>query len=130
MSSVWEKVKDLINERTGLSFEILDLLAVNEILLQCVQGLSVTHIARYIEQDEQYVRDVLMEFLDFGGWEVDLDFSPIVVYNRCVDKKEFINDVDIFSPFTYSDDVSMSYDLCEKYKILERKLENDGNSRL
>ena len=128
--SIWEKVKELIHNKTGISFEVLDLLAVNEILLQCVQGLSIAHIAYYVDQDEDYVSNVLEEFLGFSGWSLDLDFSPIVCYNRTNSLVEFLKEVDSFSPLTTKFVAKLSYEICRKYKKLERIIKNDGNTGL
>jgi hypothetical protein len=128
MENVWEEVKKIINKNTDISVEILELLSVNEILSQCVSGLSVSHIARYIDQDEKYVREVTLEFIGFEGWNEDLDFSPIVCYNRSNSIEEFKEDIKSFSyvPKTYG--FIFIYDLCKRYKKLEERIKN-GDTR-
>jgi len=125
MRNVWEEIKRLISDTTGISVGMVDLLAVKEILFQCVSGLSVSHIANYVDQDEKYVREVLEDFLGFGGWTFDLDFSPISCYNRSNNMEEFMESVKSFSPLTTKFVAIMAYEQCERYKELERKLEND-----
>lgn len=129
MQNIWEEIKKIINKNTGISMEIVELLSVDEILKQCVFGLSVSHIANYIDQNEKYVREVLLAFLDFEGWNEDLDFSPIACYNRSNTREEFSEDVKSFSHVTNTCGFIFMYDLCRKYKEIEERIKKDGYTR-
>jgi hypothetical protein len=61
----------------GFSERWFYLSSVQNLLLYVVNGFSNETVATMIGLDSQYVRIVCESFLDFSGWEEDLDYSPL-----------------------------------------------------
>jgi len=80
--SNWELFKRYYSDLFDTSLELVDYLAVYDILRLCAYGYSNYKIERYTKIELSYIEDTLLTYYDFCGWACDLDFSPIALYNR------------------------------------------------
>jgi hypothetical protein len=105
----WEKFKAKFIERFPEEDpQLLDYIAVYDIIRLVVGGSSNREIADVLCETEDYIETVAYEFLGFNGYKDSLDFSPIKQYQRLVNKgKQY--------PF---------FPQCEKFLEIRRKVEN------
>jgi hypothetical protein len=122
-TKLWQYIIAIYKERLGIPEDIVELLSVINILEQSVEGLSNKVIAECTGTSLEYIKETLEQFLSFSGWSVDLDFSPIKVYNRTNGFNEYINEIILVSPLSLPLDVSLSYEICKKYIEMENKIE-------
>ena len=113
---MWEQIKQIYKEKYNVDPEIVELLAVMDILNAFVSGMSNKSIANCFDIDENYIDDVLIEYLNQIGWPYDLDKNPLRVYNLSMDEKDF----EVKGNFG-----KMVYDAVKKYKEYERKLNDE-----
>ena len=118
---LWNKLRALHSEKTGIPLHIIDYIAVESILSLCVSGLSNKSIANHLDMDFDYVVDVIESFLKISGWEDDLDFNP---------NKEFHNafmDVVQYSWLLTEyevDIVAKSFIACYRFNYIKEEIKN------
>lgn len=66
--------------------QLLDYIAVYDIIRLVVSGTSNRDIAEILNESEDYIESVSLEFLDFSGYKENLDFSPILQYKRLLNR--------------------------------------------
>lgn len=125
---IWSQVKNLYKEKFGMPPRLVDYLASSEFIFLCAKGLSVDTIARRFSFGRDYISFCIKEFLNFEGWEHDLDFSPIDFYFRYNNFDEYKKEVLIFS-IEDEKSVNKSYNVSRRFCELERKLEKYGYTR-
>ena len=65
----------------GISPELVDLLADNDILIMCVSGSSNATISKNLDIDIESINEIILNILDFTGWKYDMDINPLSIYN-------------------------------------------------
>ena len=85
------------------------LASVQNLLLYVINGFSNSMVADMIGMEEVYVKMSCMHFLDFSGWEKDLDYSPWYKYKNNLLTKEENSDI---------------IKVCEKYKDYRKELDD------
>jgi|WetSurMetagenome_2_1015567.scaffolds.fasta_scaffold271736_2 hypothetical protein len=105
----WEKFKRKFIERFPEEDpQLLDYIAVYDIIRLVVSGTSNRDIADILYESEDYVESVTLEFLDFSGYKENLDFSPILQYQRLINRgKQY--------PF---------FSQCERFLDIKRKVDD------
>lgn len=79
----WDFLRDTYAEATGLPTYVVEYLSVLPIIQYAVMGLSTKWIAKRMKVPYDYVESVLIEFLEFTGWDINLEFSPIAIFYQC-----------------------------------------------
>lgn len=119
----WIDFRKYYARKFGTTEQMVDLIASYETIRLCVTGYSNRRISNRLLISVIDVEETIFEFLDFLGWDYDLDFSPIALYNKSNG---------IF--MAYEQEISMvtgrlsdyslvvrSFDICRKFlKIKER----------
>lgn len=123
--NTWDLLKEYYSKTFGVNPAIVDYIAVHDILELCARGYCVSRIARHIEDDEQYVTDVLKEFFNFDGFEEDIDFDVKPLYDRYKYNKYLFcsraHELDrIATPLT----INELYRINRKLQIIESEIEN------
>jgi hypothetical protein len=85
MQTNWEIFRKYYSELFGVSLELVDILAVYDVLRMCACGYANYRISKKTKLDIFYIEETLLTYYDFYGWNFDLDFSPIALYNRSND---------------------------------------------
>jgi hypothetical protein len=130
MTSDWEAIKEFYSKRFNISGETVELIAVLWFLKKCVSGLSNNTINKSCgyDEDDPYLKEMLLEYFGFPGWEKDLDINPLSLYNECKDDYELYklkfeeatpNMINTVSDWLM---VAISYNLCKRYKEYEKEL--------
>ena len=65
----------------GISPELVDLLADNDILVMCVSGSSNATISRNLDIEIESINTIILTILDFTGWKYDMGINPLSIYN-------------------------------------------------
>jgi len=92
VSKNWEVFKERFREANAdVNPDILDFIAVEDILLSHLNGYSLERILEIYQLSEEYVTIVLEEFMKVSPRDYALDFNPYNIYkNQAVNKKMFI----------------------------------------
>ena len=89
--TVWDYIKEFYKVNHNIPEEILDYIAIYDIAYSSCSGISNEDIAELYKFTHDYVKGILIEFLDFNGWNFTLDMSPILVYNRVNGNRELFD---------------------------------------
>lgn len=121
--TLWEVIKNSYKNNFNIPDDILEYYANFEIIRRCANGYSNSRISYSLNESITYISNVLLDSLEFPGWEVDLDFNPIAVYNRCDDNyTKYYQDVIMITFITSDRFIALSFILCQKFKEIERKI--------
>lgn len=102
---------------------VLDFLAIEEIIKYCISGISNKTIALSLDISEELIKDILEKFLEFSGWEEDLDISPMFFYNSSYGiYLLYRNKIEEVSPVTTEEIILQSYRVCHTYQNLLQKM--------
>jgi hypothetical protein len=119
----WNLFTEYVNKEFGVSCELLNYIAVEEILLCCATGLSNKTISNICNCKEKYIIEVLNEFFNFDGWEEDLDVNILHLYEssgKLIDSYEIL--IKMISSVYESIDIKKSYDICKKYEEIIKRI--------
>ena len=92
VSRNWEIFKEQFKKTNkGVNPDILDYIAVEDILLSHLSGYSLDRILEIYQLSKEYVIIVLEEFIKVSPREYALDFNPYNIYkNQAVNEKTFV----------------------------------------
>lgn len=117
----WYFIRSFIKRKFNIDETIVDYIAVIDILELCVAGKSNTSICRILDLDKEYLDEVLTDYLSFKGLETDLDFYPIIVYEKARGSQNTFET--LCYTLDYFENLDELYNACMSY--LEVKKEVD-----
>jgi hypothetical protein len=85
----WPTFRKLFARFFDVPESVVDSIAVYEIVELCLFGKSNTEISSKLDIPIECVEKILVERIDFIGFIEDLDFSPVVVYEKYKDFDAF-----------------------------------------
>lgn len=126
LSNGWIEFKEIFHERFGVEPILADYIACWDILILTAGGRANKTISNFIlEDDLSYIKKVQEEFLDFDGYKYDLDINTLMIYNRVDgDKDRYLKELEEITPLLFENKelVETSYEVCKKFKEIERKV--------
>ncbi len=123
MDNLWSLLKHYYSVKFNIPTRVVDFIAIQDITKKSISGYSNSRIAYSVGETIIYIKEVLEEFLDFGGWTLDLDVNPLAIYNRSNDN--FINfrqEILMLTSLMSDIDINVSFSLCRKYKKIESEI--------
>lgn len=125
MQNSWEKFRKYYAELFGITLELVDCLAVYDVLRMCACGYANYRIARKTKLDIQYIEETLFTYFDFYGWNFDLDFSPIALYNRSNDNiVYFEQEIRMVSNRTDERFINRMFEVCQRFSKIKMEVED------
>ena len=120
----WDYLRTLLEEKLNIPGEILDYIAVKDILQLCASGSSNANIARFTNVEIEYVEQTLKEFFHFEGWRDDCDLNPFVLYKTCDGIwEDFEKEVTILYPYYTELEKTKLYLIASTYSKIEQDTE-------
>lgn len=121
----WEVIQKIYKELFGVEPEVINFIAVKDILRLCCYGMSSKRISSELFVGEEYVTDVLIEYFDFGGWEETLEINPLSLYNSTIEFSDFVKYIEDFAEDSINKNlIHAAYEMCKKYEKLKELLKN------
>ena len=80
--SLWIDLVKFYGDNFHIPAIVVEYMVVLDILRESVTGYSNSRISNKYDLSIQEVSEILNEFLGFAGWNFDLDFNPIALYNK------------------------------------------------
>lgn len=120
----WDKIVKFYRDTWGYTPKMVDYLACRNIIKEHCKGLSIQRIASRTDTKERDVRMTLHKYMGFDGWEIDLDFSPLAVYNITKGiEKEYMDYItyNVEREYNYYM-MKLSYVSCTKLYRMEEQL--------
>jgi hypothetical protein len=126
MSNLWKEVQKFYFTNFGITAQLLDLYSSLEILSLCTQGKSVGVISTELDIEPESIRKIIRLYFHFSGFDVDLDFSPIVLYTCNGGSWEYYrSNVRTQSKNSKLDTVNLTWNICKEFlKLKERVYKN------
>lgn len=116
----WDVIKNYYKIMFNIPPLYIEYIACYPILIDCVTGYSNSSIARRHKLPETYVRDVIIDFLGFLGWEEDLDVNPYAIYKKTNRNFEFFNqELLINSAYLTQEDIKFIFKICNQFHKLK-----------
>ena len=123
METLWDYIKDIYSRKFNIPPLITDFIAVERIVYKSASGYSNRRISFAINESMEYIRQVLEDFIGFSGWDNDLDFNPLALYNRNKDNyDEYMREVSMISSITSDFYTSLTYKVCERYTKMKERI--------
>jgi hypothetical protein len=116
----WINFKKNYSELFKVDDRILDLIAVEPILQFVVSGFSNSRVASLLELDEDYVKEVSQEFLDFSGNTEELEENPLYYYRQITSPENIQHVVDELG---LDIEQKVWYTRCTVYTEIRRKVD-------
>ena len=124
VSDNWKKITDTYVRLFKIPDEVIEYVAVYDYVLLSVSGKSNEVISFLHSTDEEYIKSVCREFLEFDGWEVNLDISPIfIMKNVNCDYDSFVIACKSSSDKITEGQIKQAYDICKKFINMEIKID-------
>ncbi len=126
----WETIQKLYQSKFGTAPEVIDFIAVKDVLRLCCYGFTPQGIAVDLHMDESYVVSILEDYYGFSGWTNDLQADLYSIYRSIESFEDFENYLINFSaPIVYTrlkavGDIRFAYNMCETYEKLQELLED------
>jgi len=79
---LWNNFTKSYGDATGLPAKVVDYLSVLDIIRYSATGMSNSRIGSRLSLDDDYVSKLLILYLNFSGWESDLEFNPFALYKQ------------------------------------------------
>ncbi|MEM4134559.1 MAG: hypothetical protein QXV73_05120 [Candidatus Micrarchaeia archaeon] len=116
----WDVIKSFYKNTFNIPTLYIDYIACYPILIDCVTGYSNASISRRNRVPEDYVQDVIIDFLNFLGWEEDLDINPYAIYKKTSGNFEFFTqEVLISSAYLTLEDIKFIFRICKRFNKLK-----------
>lgn len=116
----WEDFKSYFEDRFKISGQVLDNIAVYDVLLMFLSGLSNTDIADSVELDIQTISDILMDYFGFAGWDELQEVSYWFLFNFTETKEDFLM---FLKNYNIKYDPEKLYYMCILLKKIEVELD-------
>jgi hypothetical protein len=110
----WRLIKSQYKRLFNIPTDIIDKVAVEEILRLSCSGLSNEDISSSLDYDTKYIEGTLLTYLRFAGWSETLDINPLLLYNSNRVKKDFLNIV--------KDNGEIAWEICSRYTKIEERI--------
>jgi len=122
VSKNWKVFKErFVEVNEGVNPDVLDYIAVEDILLSHLSGYSLDRILEIYQLSKEYVIIVLEEFIKVSPRENALDFNPYNIYkNTAINKQKFINLVRKKS----TEDALKLYDACTVLEKISEEIDD------
>ena len=130
MNSSWEDVKRFYVKEFGVDPKLVDLVAMSDILLLSVSGSSNMSISRFLNVDQETVKEILSIVLEFSGWENDLDLNPYSIFinllqNDQLTSANFVRETNSVNGLQKIDQVQQMFRVCSLYSDIERRIDQE-----
>ena len=86
----WNEIKQFYLDSFGISPDLVDLLADNDILVMCASGSSNKSISAHLDIDIRSIKEIIQSVYSFPGWEEDIEFNPLQIFNELLDSGDYL----------------------------------------
>lgn len=119
----WTPIRNYLSSCVGVKPQLLDYIAVYDILKLCCEGKSNSRIANELDEPQFFIQQIIEEFFQFGGFKNDLDFNVRVWYSKHkYNKYLYMQTARSLDLTSTTEDLRKSFDINKIFEIIERKI--------
>jgi hypothetical protein len=122
VSKLWNIFTEYLNKEFDMNEYLAYKIASSDILKLSAMGYSNNRISYKLCIHSKDVESTLINLLHFTGWERDLDFSPLAVFNRCLSFRDYEKEITMLSPVSRKI-IVMSYNIVFQYIIIKKEVD-------
>ena len=105
--------------------KLLDYISTIDILRDCAVGYSNYRISKRKHIDTKFIESVLLDAYSISGWNRDLDFSPLALYNISGGNRLMYEHEIIMITGKYDErQVNLTYRICKKYLEIKKEVDD------
>ena len=122
--SIWEFTKDFYEKELGVPKEVVEYLAVIDVISLVASGHSNHTISNTLEKmNELYIESICRKFLGFEGWKQDLDVNTYFVYkNTGRNFDAFYAQVDNLTPLFTDAIITKAFEICGRFEYMKKEI--------
>lgn len=130
-NEIWDAIVKFYADSFGIPSELVELMAVYDILKLCATGSTNRQIAEYLGEDVKEVGKILETYFHFDGWPIELPINPYSIMSDVLDAWEGLPRFDAFRNEVLTRmqsnefEVYFMYDVAKQCHDLERRLRNE-----
>lgn len=126
--TLWDYILNKYSKAESLPPIVVEYIAVFDILKYSVEGISNKRISSRLNMPVDYIENVLIDFLHFTGWDVDIDFSPVALfYLSACNYSVFYYKVISTSLYDVSDNIiTLMYNICIRFNKIKETINKYG----
>lgn len=126
VNSNWNLVLNYYSKAFSYPYEIVEYLAVRDILKRNCMGYSNYRIAKKLKMKVQYVSDSIFQFFGTYGLLSDLSYSPLAIYKNNRTLESFTNEVNSTECYSklHKEIIYNMYISCKIFFEYEEELKN------
>jgi hypothetical protein len=128
--NTWESIKTFYMENFGIDPILVELAAIQDVLLLSVSGSSNDSISRFLDLDLDVIVDILDTALSFQGWKEDLEVNPYKILSELIELEE--DSLEQFTHEVYAtalgytiELISQMYVVCKRFHDIEHRLDTE-----
>ena len=136
MNDIWRNIKTFYEDNFGISEELVEVMACDNILLLCASGTSNKKISEFLDVDEESVADAIDRYLStekisFSGWDISLRVNPFSIYQMvvlltgCDDYDIYRSEIISLSLDMDEDTLYLSYIISKKYFEIDSTIDKE-----
>lgn len=122
-NSDWCSTSKLIARFFGTTAEIIDCIAVYEVIEMCLFGKSNKEISEKLDLDIVCVSEILLEYINFSGFEDTEEVSPIIVFEKYQNQDTFSGAMFCYSDFS-DQMITKLFNGCVRLKEMKKEIDN------
>lgn len=122
MENNWTDFRRKYSDMFKIPEDVVDLMAIEDILLFCVSGRSNSTISIFLSMDIPYIEKAISSVFVFNGFEKDLDFNCFSVYNTCNKDYETYAKMVAEKYIIPTELIAFTFGMCHKFDEIERRI--------
>lgn len=120
---MWEFIQFIYKKNYDIPPRIIDYIAVMDIVELCARGKSCKSIAKLLKFSYKYVRSVILEFLNFDGWDKDFETDFLLRYESLDgDYETFVSTVKSTTRLITGKEINIAYRICGRIRIMRKEI--------
>lgn len=122
-NDIWNEFCEFISQY-GIEPDEAEAVAVFDAVKMCVTGASNSTIFVETGIPVNVLESILDDYLNFKGWQNDLDFNGLMAYQITENFEDFKSYISTVSSNMGEEDIKILYNICTKYDIIKEKVDS------
>jgi len=122
VSKLWDSFTEFLDKEFKMDSFLAYKISSLSILNLTAKGYSNARVSSKLLVSVKDVESTLINLLHFTGWEHDLDFSPLAIFNRCKTFSDYQREVYVISAVSEKI-IVLSYNVVYLYKQIVKDVD-------
>lgn len=124
ISDRFKFIQSLYKKYFNIPKRVVDMIACEEILKWCCEGISTPTIIKLSQFEKEYVENILLKYYGNTGYNITLDINPLMMYNISNGIfDEYVTNVEKRTNHFDYKLLNKSYLICKKYTNILKEID-------